>query len=120
MEELSIENARIESTFLGREDHGILTFFLQLEYKGAGQGFGNYGLDTYEETKKRRIGTAFGMEAIAQVLQVVGVEKWEDLPGKYVRSEHNGTYIKRIGHITKDVWLDLKELSNSFYPEVKE
>lgn len=32
------KNARIESTMLGREDHGILTFMLHLSYGGSGHG----------------------------------------------------------------------------------
>lgn len=33
-----IRNARIKDTFLGREDHGIMTFQLCLEFGGADVG----------------------------------------------------------------------------------
>ena len=39
-----ILNGRIKSTFLGREDHGILTAYLQIEGESWGCGFG--GLST--------------------------------------------------------------------------
>lgn len=30
---------------------------------------------------------AESMEAISEILDVVGVDKWEDLPGKYIRRQ---------------------------------
>ena len=39
-----IKNAIITGTYLGIEDHGILTFWLYLDYGGSGQGFGGYQL----------------------------------------------------------------------------
>lgn len=38
-------NAKIKSTMLGFEDHGIMTCFLQLEQASSGQCFGGYRLD---------------------------------------------------------------------------
>ena len=38
-------NARITSTMLGIEDHGILTCMLHLQQEGCGQAFGGYRLD---------------------------------------------------------------------------
>jgi len=105
-----IKNGRIKSTHLGFEDHHIMTFFLHLEFDGAGQGFGGFGLDDGPG------GTAFGMTAVRKVLEVVGVEKWEDLPGKYVRAETDWTRIHRIGNIIEDNWLDLAALSLEFRP----
>lgn len=31
-----IKNARITSTMLGREDHGIMTFMIHIEFESAG------------------------------------------------------------------------------------
>lgn len=56
-----VENAQIESTMLGMEDHGILTFFLSLKFEGSGQGFGGYAMDSYDKAKKRRVGSALGI-----------------------------------------------------------
>ena len=51
------------------------------------------------------------MEAISKVLEVVGVDKWEDLPGKYIRFEDNGwgSKVTKIGNIIEEKWLDLEE-----------
>lgn len=105
-----LRNAKIESTHLGFEDHGIMTFYLHLKYDGTGQGFGGYGLDDGPK------GTAFGMVAVRKVLETVGVSKWEDLPGKYIRAETDWSKIHRIGNIIEDKWLDLKVLSEEFHP----
>ena len=111
-----IKNAVINDTFLGYEDHGIMTFYLSLNYSyNSGQSFGGYALDTHTDKHGfRRIGTAFGLTAIIKVLKVVGVEKWEDLKGKSIRVEMNSNKIKRIGNYLEDEWLDLKELAEEF------
>src|SRR4051812_19355959 len=97
---------------LGVEDRGILTCWLNLDFGGSGQGFGGYALDQWDEEKDARLGTAYGMEFIRRLMNVVGVEKWEDLVGKHVRAETDWSRVHRIGHITRDKWFnpsDLKE-----------
>jgi hypothetical protein len=83
----------IDSTMLGYEDHGIFTAQLMLDYGSSNQGAGGLFLDTKGEDdsdthstpySKRRRGTAFGMDWIMRVMDTVGVEKWENLPGKRV------------------------------------
>jgi hypothetical protein len=110
------QNAKITSTMLGVEDHGILTCFLYLDYGGTCQGFGGYGMDAYDG--KRRVGVAYGMEFIAEVLRTVGVGKWEDLPGKHVRAVANHSKVERIGHIIKDVWFDPELLARKMLPHL--
>lgn len=111
-ETIEIKNAVIECTHLGCEDHGIMTWCLQLKYGSTGQGFGNYALDDWNEGLKRRIGTAWGMESIGLLLNAVGVGSWEKLPGKYIRvkseSGWNGKVVA-IGHIVEDKWFSPKE-----------
>lgn len=103
-----ISNAKISSTMLGIEDHGIMTFSIMMDMGGSGQGFGGYTLDG----KSGTIGHPKSILAIRKILEVVGVEKWEDLKGKYCRikkdSEWNGP-IKAIGNIIKDDWFSLEE-----------
>lgn len=97
-------NAKIERTMLGYEDHGILTCSLTLTQQSSGQGFGGFRLDA-PKGKQSIMGTFW----IKRILEVVGVSKWEDLPGKYIRvaGEEFGE-IYGIGHITDDLW---------FYPK---
>lgn len=103
-------NARIEKTMIGVEDHGIMTCYLYLRQEGAGQPFGGFALDgPYDHEKKERKPNAYCGLWIKRILEVVGVSKWEDLPGKYVRvaGEEWGR-IDGIGNIIEDRW---------FYPK---
>lgn len=107
-----IENARITSTMLGVEDHGIMTCYLFLKFENCNNcGFGGYELDVYDKEEGRRVGTAAGMQMIAEILETVGVKNWEDLLGTYVRCEFEGYggKITRIGNIIKDKWFSLED-----------
>lgn len=104
-----IENAKITGTMLGREDHGILTFELFLDFGGACCAFGGYALDMYDISTDKRIVSAAGLQAISEILDCVGVEKWEDLTGKYIRCESEGWggRVVAIGNIIEDKWFDI-------------
>ena len=97
-------NAKIESTMLGYEDHGLMTCFLHLSQDGSGQGFGGYRLDAPKDAPSE-MGTFW----IKRILETVGVGQWEDLKGKFIRvdGEEYGE-IFGIGHITHNKW---------FYPK---
>ncbi len=96
-------NATIESTQLGQSDRGV-TFFLNLSWPGAGQGFGGINL------RNVKVG------ALVHLLNAVGVSYWEQLKGKTIRVEEPSTFngnLKRIGHIVEDKWFDLEtDLTN--------
>mgnify|MGYP004673123559 FL=1 len=106
-----IKNARIMSTMLGREDHGIMTFMIHINADNFSCGVGGFCLDEYNRDIKKRIFRAESMEAISKILDVVGVTKWEDLPGQYIRFEDNGwgSTITKIGNIIEDKWFDMRE-----------
>lgn len=108
---MKIKNARICSTMLGREDHGIMTFMICIAADGFTCGVGGYCLDEFDPATRTRVFRAESMEAISKVLEVVGVDKWEDLPGKYIRIEYNGlgSTATKIGNIIEEKWLDLEE-----------
>jgi hypothetical protein len=91
-----IENAKITGTMLGIEGHGIMSSFIYLEFDGGGVGFGGY-----------RLGGESGIAYIEEILNVVGVETWEQLKGKHVRVDSEGIGGKAlgIGNIIKDKWL---------------
>lgn len=77
--------AKITSTSLGYEDHGILTVWLTLDFGGGSmQGAGGYALDVWSEDDRRRIGTAYGCEFIARVIKACGVDSWEKIKGRTV------------------------------------
>jgi hypothetical protein len=96
-----IFNAVINSTMLGFEDRGILTFFLYIEWDRSGQGFGGYALDS-------QFTQHLSISCIKKILETVGVDQWENLPGKQVRIEIKSfnAEIESIGHITEDKWFN--------------
>ncbi len=116
---MEVRNAVITSTMLGIEDHGIMSFYLYLDYGGSGQEAGGWSLDTpvkIGNTFLRRVGTAEGLSLIMKILDVVGVGKWEDLKGKHIRVKQDHTAVHAIGNIIKNEWLDFSQ----FFEEIKE
>ena len=107
-----VENAEIESTVLGDEDHGVFTCYVFVSGDGWGCGFGGYALDEYNKEKKERVGTAYGLEFIKRILKTLEIGTWEKLKGTPVRVETTGIggKIARIGHFRKDRWFDPREL----------
>lgn len=107
-----IINAQITRTSLSCSECGIFSFEIWLKGSdGENYRFGERCLDTYDQDMKRRIGTAKGMDFLMQTLITIGVDRWEELPGKYVRiviTEKNIQYISVsvIGNLMKDKWLD--------------
>ncbi len=92
---MSERNAKIISTMLGRESHGIPTFYLHTQTGSTAQGFGGWDLRFY------------GIDLLLDVVETVGVEKWEELAGNYCRVRERGGVLVAIGHITEDRWCDV-------------
>lgn len=103
---METKNAQIKSTMLGIEDHGIMTFSLHLDYGRSGQSAGGFALDEYSKEQEKRIGSPRGFELIRSILEIVGVETWEDLPGKHIRARADHGKVYAIGNVLKDEWLD--------------
>lgn len=114
MEEEIIENACIKSTMLGIEDHDVMSFYLYLDYGGRGQGAGGYCLDSYSREMDKRIGWAGGIAMIRAILEVVGVRKWEDLPGKNIRVKHTDSNVSAVGNILRDKWCNFGALAKEY------
>ena len=76
--------ASITETFLGIEDHGVLTGTLTIRRGGTYQPIGGYYFDQYNpETEEREV-LAFGMDFIRTTLSTVGVRSWEALKGQTI------------------------------------
>lgn len=88
VDEVRRDIAKITSTSLGYEDHGILTAMLTVDYGGSGQGIGGYSLDGPEHDADdkflRRVGSAFGMEFVARIIRACGVQSWEQVKGRTI------------------------------------
>ena len=82
---LRIEPMTVDRTFLGREDHGIFTFTLHCSGPACGVGVGNYCLDTLvtdADGNRHRVPLREGFAVLLEILRVLGVNSWEELPGK--------------------------------------
>lgn len=109
---MRIENAKITNASISMADHGCLTFWITLEGAGWGVGYGGYCIGKgYLGADEFKAENGYGLEAMMQIMDVVGVEKWEQLVGKYVRVERGdlGSSVDIIGNIVKDKWFDLRE-----------
>jgi hypothetical protein len=108
---MEIRNAKIIRTMLGRENHGIMTFMIFIEFGACGCGVGGYALDGYDKETKTRVFSAKSMEAISKILDVVGVDTWEKLPNQYIRIKDNGwgSAVDEIGNLMEDKWFNIRE-----------
>ena len=106
-----IVNALIEKVSLSMEDHGVLCYYLTLKMNGMGCNYGGRVIGKGYLGAKDFEGYAKGTEAIMRIMDVVGVHRWEDLKGKYVRVDlpDCGGSVARIGNIIEDKWFDQKE-----------
>ena len=97
---MEIKNAKITGTSLGNDDHGP-SFWIYIDYGGAGQGFGGYAL-----------GGEFTNYVIMGILNTLKVNKWEDLEGTPVRVKCSHEKIQAIGHYLEEKWFDPSEYNN--------
>ena len=107
-----IENAQIDKVTISMADHGCLTYFLYLTMaKGGCCGYGGYCIGHGYLGSKNFEGSATGLEAMMRIMDTVGVERWEDLEGKYIRVESDGwgSSINKIGNLMEDKWFDQEE-----------
>jgi hypothetical protein len=113
---METKNALIRSTFLGFEDHGIFTFSIGLDYGGSGQSAGGYALDSRNKETQKKQGYAYAIDLISEILNVVGVDTWEDLKGKNIRVMATYDKVIAIGNLLNDKWLNFSD----FYAAHKE
>lgn len=116
----TIENALITNVDLSMEDHGCLTLSITLNGGSWGVVYGGYCLGKgYLGAKDDYFsGSAAGMESIIRIMDVVGVERFQNLKNKYVRvaTKGLGHSVNIIGNILKDQWFDIE----TFFVDKKE
>jgi len=76
-------------------NHGHLTAWVHLDFGGGGQGFGGYGL-----------GGPHCAVFLKRCMNVIGVDKWQDLEGKPCRIRNTQNRVHEIGHFIKDDWFN--------------
>ena len=107
-----IENAKISKASISMADHGCLTFMLYLEGASWGCGFGGYCIGTgYLGADEFKATSGAGLEAMMRIMDTVGVDKWENLNGKYVRCKLTSMSggIDEIGNLIEDKWFNIME-----------
>ncbi len=109
--EIPIKNARIVSTHLGPSHGTAFTFSLELDNGHGTRNVGNLDMGRYNKRKERYEGWSGAVPMIIAILQVVGVDSWEDLPGKHIRYKESSGGVYAIGHIIKDNWLEFGEFA---------
>lgn len=112
-----IRNAKITDTSISMGDYGCLTFRITLEGDAFGVSYGGYcighgflGSDTFTAEN------GSGLVAMMRIMDVVGVESWEDLKGKYVRFVDDawGSPVRKIGNIIEDKWFDIDKFFKEY------
>ena len=114
-----IQNAKITKVDLSMADHGCLTLELFIEGNGWGCCVGGYALGHGYVGAKEFIGFPKGIEEIMRIMNVVGVSRFNEMQGKYIRVETEGWgsfIIHKIGNIVEDKWFDYHE----FYKKERE
>ena len=113
-----IQNAKITKVDLSMADHGCLTLELGIEGKGWGCCFGGYVLGYGYVGAEEFEGSPKGIIEIMRIMDVVGVSRFNEMKGKYIRVETEGWggSIYKIGNIIEDKWFDYRE----FYKKERE
>lgn len=110
---MEFENAKITNAELTMEDHGVLTYYITLEGRGWGCNFGGIVIGNGYLGAIEFKGSEKGTEAIMRIMDTVGVNKWNDLKGRYVRVDISDRSIHKIGNIIENKWFDQKEFFGS-------
>lgn len=112
-----IRNAKIINVNLSTENYCCCDFPITLDGDGWGVIYGGYTLGKGGTAYKidEIEGSEMGMKAILTIMHVIGVDKFNDMKGKYIRvATHGwGDTVKIIGNIIKDEWFDYE----SFFKE---
>lgn len=109
---MTIENVKITNTSITMENHGVLTFYITVEGAGIGVNLGGYCIGSgYLGAKEFSAESGSGLVAMMNIMNVVGVHKWEDLKGKYCRIKTDGwgSTVNIIGNIIENKWFDMKK-----------
>lgn len=115
------ENAQITDVSLQIDDHCCLAFSIVLKGSGWGTCFGGYNLAFFNGTTfKGSESSEKGLEALTRIMDVVGVSKWEDIKGHYVRVKQEDRLVVGIGNIIKDKWFEPREFFKGDKDDIKD
>ena len=106
-----VRNALITHADLSMTDHGCLTLELVLEGDGWGVTYGGRVLGHGYLNAEEFEGNAKGIEYLMRIMDTVGVERFNDMKGKYVRvvTKGWGNTVDIIGNIARNKWFDQRK-----------
>ena len=113
-----IENVQISRVDLSMADYCVLTLEMPIVGNGWGCVYGGRVIGQGYLGAKEFKGTPMGIEYIMRIMDIVGVEKFNEMSGKYIRVARTGwgDPIKIIGNLIKDRWFD----ADRFFENTKE
>jgi hypothetical protein len=100
---LELENAVIEYADIRNDDHGLLTAWIGLKYKGCAQAFGGHALYLPAGFTRHELQSLAG-HFIWRVMEIAGADEWAELRGKTIMARDNSGQVWEIGHIINDDW----------------
>lgn len=115
-----VVNARIVNTTITMENNGVLTFYITLKGDGWGVNYGGFVIaNGYVGSQYFTAENGGGLVAMMKIMDTVGVSKWEDLNGKYIRAVVDGwgERVKVIGNIISDKWFNIDEFFETYGKE---
>ena len=103
-----IENGKITSINLSMADYGCIVLEMTVEGNGIGFVFGGNALGHGYLGADHFDSTDHALVYIMRIMDTVGVERFNDLKGKYIRFATKGWGYspKIIGNIISDKWFD--------------
>lgn len=112
-----VENAKISHVDLSMADHGCLCLELGLDGNSWGCVFGGHVIGKGYLGAEKFEGSPMGIEYIMEIMNVVGVEKFNNMRGKYIRvaTQGWGSTVRIIGNVIEDKWFDV----DSFFADKK-
>lgn len=108
---IEVKNAVIQKAIIDIGDRGLLTATISLDYGYSIQSFGGFALYLPKSFEHHRLNSSAG-HFIFRVLEIAGVDQWDQLINKCIRVKATDTGVIEIGHIIKDDWFNpLKEFT---------
>jgi hypothetical protein len=99
---MEARNAIIVNAGIGIDDPGMLSVYIVLD---DGNGEQVFGRGVYMP-KSGINGRSYAGHFIYRVLEIAGVDAWNQLKGKAVRVIGDSAHIEAIGHIIADEWFN--------------
>lgn len=81
----TLENMQITSADLSMEDHGVITLSMGMKSNGISTVYGGICLGHGYLEAKEFSGSVKAMPYIMRIMDVVGVDRFNNMKGKYVR-----------------------------------